>query len=117
MEPIDIKKFINDEHELSWENIIAKLSLIAAIKEGQKIDVASMQLIDAGYMNRAFRTLFARGESRECTMTFIKTTIADALELCEKYTADNDDFYRGLGRELYVRISDATSGLRALKKT
>jgi len=117
MQALDIKDFITDNRDSSWEKTISKLRFIAAIKEGQKIDVKSMQFIDTSYSGRAWRTLFSRGECREGTLVFIKETFGDALSACSKYVDDNDETFRQLGATLGVEIKEALYGLTALKKT
>jgi len=117
MKTNDIKGFITDDREKSWENIISRLRFIAAIKEGQKIDVKSLCLVDTGYMSRAWRTVFSRGENRDGGLLFIKETFGDALDICSHYVAHDDEFYRGLGKSISGNIQDSICGLRMFKKT
>ena len=113
----DVKNFITNDTEFSWQEIISKLKFISNIKEYEKIDVQSMKTMENGYWTSTWRTLFSRGESREITLKFIKITIANAIMLCTQYIAMENEFFQKLGGTIGVELQDSRRGLMNLCKT
>jgi hypothetical protein len=118
LEPQSIRTFITDGSEHSTQNIISKLKFISKIKEGEKVDIQSCQVVDAEYWpSRIYRTVLARGESRNTTLDFIKMTIGEAFELCSKYFKIDQDFYQQIANTIAKSIQESKAGLKNLSKT
>lgn len=114
----NIRNFITDNNEHGTQNIISKLKFIAKLKENEKIDLQSLQVITADYWpSRLYRTFIARGESREHTLEFIKEIIGEAFDLCTRYMTIKQEFYQHVCNSLVLALQESKIGLKNLCKT
>lgn len=115
-----IKSFITDEGEQSWQDIVAKLKFISGTKEGQKIDIRTLQTVNNDYWTsawRTWRTYMSCEESREMTLKWIKLVLGDAFAMCSKYVSCEEEFYQKLSSTIGLAIQDSKTGLVSLAKT
>lgn len=114
----NIRTFITDNNDHGTQNIISKLKFISKLKENEKVDLQSLQVVTADYWpSRLYRTFVARGESREHTLEFIKETIGEAFDLSNQYLSINQEFYQQVGISIMTALQECKLGLKNLCKT
>lgn len=113
-----VKNFVTDGSERSVQDIVSKLKFIAKIKEGEKVDVQSLIIVDAEqWSSRIYRTLIARGESREATLEFVRNVIGEAFDLAIRYLTRGQEFFRQIGDMIVQSLQESKQGLLNLTKT
>lgn len=113
----DIKAFINDDSDMSWQDVSSKLKFISSLKEYEKIDIQSLQTMENGYITSIWRTFFYKTESRKTTYDFVKSVIGNAVMLCAQYLAHNDDMFKKFGLTIYTELQSCKKGINNLCKT
>ena len=113
-----VKCFVTDGSERSVQDTVSKLKFLAKIKEGEKIDVQSLQVVTAdSWGSRLYRTLIARGESREATLEFVRGVVGEAFDLATRYITREDDFFRQVGDMIIQALQESKQGLSNLTET
>lgn len=114
----DISKFPRDDSERKAQDVISKLDFISQVKCGEKIDIQSLQVVDANWWgSKAYRTFVARGESRDATLDFIKTVLHEAYETSLTYLSRESDYFNQIGVIILQAVMDCKKGLANLGKT
>jgi len=112
-----MKSFVIDGSERSVQDIVSKLKFISKIREGQKLDVQSLTLCEDGMGTALYRTLVARGESRENALEFVRGVIGEAFELATKYLHKPEKFFKDIGQMIIIALHESKAGLAHLAKT
>jgi len=113
---MSIKHFVVNGDEKSVQDTLSRLKFIAKVKEGEKLDIESQTVQDNSYIVNVIRTFF-RNESRNRTITFIRTTYGEAFELIEGYLKNESLFAKNLTELILKSINDSQVGLENLAKT
>lgn len=123
---------LNDISEISIKTILSKLAFISKIEENMVVDTRRMALYHNTWYTRAYRTainlmtIFASGESRSTTLSFIYETINEAFDAVNKCVEENNkmkatgsdiSFYENIGQKIITGIKDSIRGINELKKT
>ena len=111
-----IKNFTISGKEESLENIISKLKFISKIREGEKVDVKTLTIVDPDIPSRAHRTFISR-ESRVETYSFIKTVIDRGIGMLYYYLDTKETFHSEMVRLLVVNLKDSKKGITNLTIT
>lgn len=106
-----------DGSDRSAQDIVSKLKFIAQIKEGEKIDVQSLKVVPDHWISKLYRTLVARGESREATLEFIRGVVGEAFDLISEYLPRDQGFFQQIGYLIVQSLQDAKVGLVNLGQT
>ena len=124
-----MKAFVIDGSEHSVQDVISRLKFISTIKPEEKIDVSTLSIQNIGILGRLYRTFFARSESRQATLDFIRYTLGDAFELAAVYLRDQEPrertMYDPSPHTFNMKISEilinsliaAKTGIESLKET
>ena len=114
----NIKSFVTDGSERSVQDIVSKLKFISRIKEGEKVDIQTLRVMNAdSWGTSIYRTLVSRGESRETTLEFIRGVVGDAFDLASKYLSTSTPFFRQIGEMIVQSLRESKVGLGNLMKT
>lgn len=98
------------------EEMLARLSFIGALRPGEKVDVATLTVAPDSYFTSFWRS-FVRGESRDATLEFVRSTIVEALAAAAAAAAAADPLERRYAALLHTALHDATSGIASLAQT
>ncbi len=101
------------------EEIITKLKFISKIKPNEKINVRSLFVRDNNNTyQRVLRTFALVGESKDETLTFIKSVINEAVDLIYVYKADSEDvFKQDIAILLVSNLESSKTGMKSLMET
>lgn len=100
------------------EELVSRLSLISKIQAGQKLDTASMDICeDTWYTNLIVRSFLHTSESRETTLTWIKSVTEEGVAYASAYGRSSSAHERGLGLLILEALKDTTLGFPGLKGT
>jgi hypothetical protein len=113
-----VKNFVTDGSERSVQDTVSKLKFLAKIKSGEKVDIQSLKMVIADdWGSRLYRTVIARGESRDATLEFARGVIGEAFDLAQRYLAREQAFFRQIGNMIVQSLQESKSGLTNLAKT
>ena len=112
-----LKNFATDENERSIQDILAKLKFISKIKQDEKMDISSMTLSPNNWPTSLYRTILARGESKEKTLEFIRNVVGDAFDMSLRYLKMKDNFFRDIGFLIIKSLVECKPGIDNLNKT
>ena len=112
-----MKSFVIDGSEHSVQDVISRLRFIATLKPGEKIDVATLSVQEDGLRGRIYRSIVARGESRQATLDFIRQALGEAFDLVATYIKREDDFSKKIGQMVIEALALAKKGIESLKET
>lgn len=115
--PNTLKCFSLDGREKSVQDIVSKLKFISKIAVGEIVDVASLTLMDRNWKTSAYRTILARGESREGTFELFSETACLAFEMAAEYLSDKTAFFYNIGVMIIDAIQEAKQGILNHSKT
>lgn len=111
----NIKDFITDG---IYQDVVSKLRFISKIREGEKLDIQSLQMVPADHwFSKLYRSLFSRGESRDSTFKFVVKVIGEAFELISKYIYQNEILYTQTVIEILKALEESKAGLINLIRT
>ena len=82
-----MRSFVTEAGDHSLQDVLSRLRFLASLKPGEKIDVATHSVQTPGFFGQVYRTLFARGESREATLAYVRATLGEAYDLVERFEA------------------------------
>jgi hypothetical protein len=111
------------------QGVISKLKFLSKIDKKEKLDVESLSLVADSFYNNLYRTvkslaasqgfIWKTSESRNTSLSFIKTTAAEALELAKDlYNVSPDNtFQLSLGQMIVSTLEELKPGIDSLKKT
>lgn len=108
---------VDGSEKLVFE-VLSKLRFISQIKEGCVVDTSTLTMMEIGIKTSAYRTILARGESREATLVMFNEVVSSAFELLEKYyVTSNDLFFRDIGVKLVECLQSSKEGMKNHIKT
>lgn len=110
------RHFVTNGGENSVQDTISKLKFIAKIQKGEKVDVDALSIHQTSYLLSFIRTLF-RNESRDKTITFIRTTYGESFEIIEDFSKNGDQFNNRVVSLLLETIQTSIKGLQNLIDT
>lgn len=96
------------------EESYAKLDFISRVQTGEKMDVGTRQMYKDTIPTALYRTLVARGESRDKTIQFIKETLDEAIKLVQELVELS---HLTIARSLLTRIESCRAGVVHLSQT
>jgi len=100
------------------EEIITKLKFLSKIRAGEKLNVKAMFVRDnSSVYQRFLRTLALEGESKDETLTFIKTIINEAVDLICVYRRNSNAFNQNIAALIIENLESAKEGLCSLSET
>ena len=117
LETTNLKNHVIDDSNRSVQDIVSKLNFISKIKEGEILDVSRLTLMEQNWGTSTYRTIFARGESREKSLDFFQSVIDKAFNLSSRYLSSNDAFSREIGQLIFEAIQKSKTGLNNHIKT
>lgn len=106
-----IKSFIIDGSERSVQDTVSKLKFISKIQVGEVVDVHSLTLSPISFVTSVYRTIVARGESREHTLDFFRRTIQDAFDLTIECLQREETFFKDTGIIIVTAINESKRGI------
>lgn len=107
----DLQKFVVNGGEGNFRDILGKLKFISKIQEGEKIDLASLSLMENCTTTRLYRTFIGRNESRQKALEFFQQTIKDAFNLASRHLQTRGSFHRRLGEMLIQGLEECKTGI------
>lgn len=112
-----LKNIILDNGDKSALNIISRLRFISTIGPNQKVDVASLSVMENNFItNKIYRSI-VNTESRYTTYNFISETINDALNLINMCLKKNSKTYLEVGKQILNELKNIRTGLSNLSGT
>jgi len=106
---------ISEEDEQIIQDVISKLTFIAKLKKGERVNVQSLTLMEKGWGTSAYRTyrtvLSPKEESREVTLNFFRDITNKAFELADKYLPSGDNYFRDIGFMIVDAIEESGVGI------
>jgi len=110
--------FLIDYSEKTVQDVISKLQFISQVKNGEKLDLYSLQIVSAdSWVTSAYRTFLSRGESRVNSLEFARTVINQAFGLAFTYLEKNSDYNTNIGEIIIKSIIDSKKGLKCMGET
>jgi len=106
-----LKSFIIDGSETSVQNIVSKLKFLAKYPKNMKLDVATLTLQEDNLITSLYRTLIARSESRNQTLSFFAEIIGEGFDLASNYLKRDDCFCKDVGEMIITAIQESKAGL------
>lgn len=99
------------------QDILSKLGFIASIEAGDRVDTLALSIQRNTTLDRTYRILFTRKESRQTTFDFIKKTVDDAIVMAEKYAGHDGHTSRKMGGKIIHALVASAVGISSLKIT
>lgn len=115
--PNTLKCFSLDGREKSVQDVVSKLKFISKITIGEIVDVGTLTLMDNTWKTSAYRTILARGESREKTFELFAETTSIAFEMATEYLSDSTPFLYNIGLMIMDAIQESKQGILNHSKT
>jgi len=112
-----VSDFVTNGNDNAYQDIVSKLTFISKFKNGYKIDIKSLTLMEDSIYTMLYRTFIARGESKEVTLEFCKSAISSAFGTSISYLQSDEPFIREMGMTIIKAIQDSMEGINVLKKT
>ena len=110
--------FLIDYSEKTVQEVISKLQFISQVKNGEKLDLYSLQIVSAdSWVTSAYRTFLSRGESRANSLEFARTVINHAFGLACTYLEKDDDYNTNIGEIIIRSIIGSKKGLKCMEET
>lgn len=110
--------FLIDYSEKTVHEIISKLQFISQVKNGEKLDLYSLQIVSAdSWATSAYRTFLSRGESRANSLEFAKAVINQAFGLACTYLEKDGDYNTNIGEIIIRSIIGSKKGLKCMTET
>lgn len=99
------------------QDVVSRLKFLATVRPGERIDVATLTVLGNTVAARAHRALFARGESRDATLEFVRRTFDDAFAITSACGAHSGAYERRVGGLVAAALDAARGGVAALAET
>jgi hypothetical protein len=99
------------------QDVVSRLKFLASVRPGERIDVATLTVLGNTVAARAHRALFARGESRDATLEFVRRTFDDAFAIASACGAHPGAYERRVGGLVAAALDAARGGVAALAET
>ena len=99
------------------QDVVSRLKFLASVRPGERIDIATLTVLGNTFASRAHRALFARGESRDATLDFVRRTFIEAFALISSCGAHPGAFERRVGGLVAAALAAARGGVAALAET
>ncbi len=113
----DLHNFVIDSTDKSVHGILSTLYLISKIKEGDKINTASLELQENSWWTTFKRTFTFGEQSRKNTLIFIKKSCDDAIVIADKCLNSNKSVERELGYAILDSLDKSKTGIKEIQKT
>lgn len=115
--PNTLKCFSLDGREKSVQDVVSKLKFISKISIGEIVDVSTLTLMDRSWTTSAYRTVLARGESRESSFELFAESTGLAFEMAAEYLSSPAPFFYNIGLMIIEAIQEAKQGILNHSKT